>query len=136
MKSRLVTLPSLVAWVVLVIALTLPLSVRAEGSNVDGMRLADWEKNAHRIISGPLSAEALEQESLEALRKNPHASQTPFGHDNDKWERFKANRRPGEIFRVDHFYPGNYAGPQGGWRGLIGVRDGVIVESLVEIIYE
>jgi hypothetical protein len=114
---------------------TLPLSVSADEGQA--VRWKELEKNGYRVVSGPLSVAAIEQEELAEMKEHPHAPQAPFGHINDEWENLKAGMRPGdEIFRVDYFYHGNYSEPQGGWRGLVWVRDGVIVESLVEIIYE
>jgi hypothetical protein len=101
---------SLFAWTVLATAVLLPLAVSADEGQA--VRWEEREKNGYRVVSGPLSVAALEQEWLEAMKKNPHAPQAPFGHGNDDWEILKAGMRPGDgIFRVDYFYPGNDSEP-------------------------
>ena len=54
----------------------------------------------YRLIGPELTIPQLEQIGLALAAKNPAVPQVPFAASHGRWERLKAKRQPGDIFRA------------------------------------
>jgi hypothetical protein len=84
-------------------------------------------------ISSPLSVEEIERASLAEFAGLARVPQVPFGFKNAEWETFKSRMEPGDVIVRARSSAASWAG-LAGWRGLLLVRAGLVVEAISEAV--
>lgn len=93
--------------------------------------LSDLQARGYSV-SEPLSVQFLEAESLAELENDaPRVPRVPFGFANAAWQRLKSKVEPGDVI-VRAKSPPKAWRDLAGWRGLLLVREGIVIDSLTE----
>jgi hypothetical protein len=85
------------------------------------------------VLSAPLQVEDLERASLAEIAGSDRIPQAPFGFSNSKWQAFKLLVQPGDVIVRARSSPESWRS-LAGWRGLLLVRDGVVIGIFTEAV--
>ena len=65
------------------------------------------------VVSGPMSIDDIEKESLQKMSESKNAPQVPFGRINNEWLKFKSQYKVGDVILYFHTDSKSWSGSEG-----------------------